>query len=505
MATNNKNTSTLTENKPISINNATNSNIKKPDITITAPSLNNTSKQSIIKNNNKNNDNNNNNNNNKNNNNKNNNINNTNKPSNNNDKSKKNNEVNTNKDMNNKTVKNDEGGLYEIATDNYIILLAIVCATVIIIIIYFFSQTFRAGRTISHMKTYQSYQKIASMETEKYGSNRLGDYYISSAYNAAHVGFQMFDYTSEKIVLAALQSGVRYLEFNVFNSEYGEKAYPVVSMGYKEGEWKMNINDTPMETIFEIIADNAFKIYNGEEGVYNPDDPVFIGLNLNNNSNLSCLNLLAFLITKYFGDRLLPNAYSFQSNDNIGNLKLEQIIGKVVIFSSDGFQGSGMEEIVNYSWDNTDANPNHSMRRYLWSDLIKTGFNKQELIEFNRKGLTIIVPHEEGDFWSTNYNPVIAKELGCQFIAMNFQYIDENMDYYITLFKNRSMVLKDNNLLANYITTSTTTTRPSTTTTRPSTTTTRPSTTTTTTRPSTTTTRPSTTTTRPSTTIPSTT
>jgi hypothetical protein len=107
-----------------------------------------------------------------------------------------------------------------------------------------------------------------------------------------------------------------------------------------------------------------------------------------------------------------------------------------------------MEEVVNYSWDNTDSNPNHAMRRYLYSDLTKPGFNNQELIDFNRKGLTIVVPHQEGDFWNTNYNPVIAKQLGCQFIAMEFQYVDVNMDYYITLFQSRSMVMKDDNLLA---------------------------------------------------------
>lgn len=398
-----------------------NTSTKNPNNAIAAPNLADTSKQSVGRNNNS--------------------KSNNNKPS-----------GNTPPPANNNnfiiSAKEEQTRLYEIATDNYIILLAVVSAIVIITIIYFFSQTFRVGRTISHMQTYQAYQKMASMDYSTYGTTRLGNYHISSAYNAAHAGFQMYDYTSETIVLAALQGGARYLEFNVFNSEYGEKAFPVASMGYKDGEWKMMVNDTPMETIFETIANNAFKVHDGVEGCYNPDDPVFIGINLNTNSNLSCLNLLAFLITKYFGDRLLPNAYSFQSNDAIADLTLSQIMGKVVIFSSDGFQGSGMEEVVNYSWDNTDSNPKHAMRRYHYSDLTKPGFDNQELIDFNRTGLSIVVPHREGDFWNTNYNPVIAKQLGCQFIAMEFQYVDVNMDYYITLFQSRSMVMKDDELLA---------------------------------------------------------
>jgi len=427
MSNNNKSSSSSINNKPSSVNNI-------PNTSITAPSMTNNKKQSVSRNNTL--------------------LTNTSVLGNtaNNSKNSKS-PTNINISGNNsgiQTVKEQATGLYEVAADNYIILLAVVSAIVIIIIIYFFSQTFRVGRTLSHMQTYQAFQKLSSMDYNTYSSTRLGNYHIASAYNAAHVGYQMYDYTSQDIVLAALQGGARYLEFNVFNSEYGDKAYPVASMGYKHGEWKMMINDTPMETILEIIANNAFKIYDGVEGCYNPEDAVFIGLNLNTNSNLSSLNLLAFLITKYFGDRLLPNAYSFQSSDDIGDLTLAQVMGKVVIFSSDGFQGSGMEEVVNYSWDNTNSNPNHAMRRYLYSDLTKTGFDRQELIDFNRKGLSIVVPHKEGDFWNTNYNPVVSKELGCHFIAMEFQYVDVNMDYYITLFKSRSMVMKDDDLLAGH-------------------------------------------------------
>jgi hypothetical protein len=60
---------------------------------------------------------------------------------------------------------------------------------------------------------------------------------------------------------------------------------------------------------------------------------------------------------------------------------------------------------------------------------------------------------------NTNYNTELAFDLGCQFVAMEFQHIDSNMDYYITLFKTRSMVMKDDDLLAGR----TNTTRPMTT------------------------------------------
>jgi len=345
-----------------------------------------------------------------------------------------------------KTTKDEMIEYGEIITNNYLLLLGISSALLICLIIYFFSESFRVGRSIDKMLIYQGFQRITSIDYIKFGELRLGNMYIASAYNAAHSGYQMYDYTSKKIVLSLLQSGARYLEFNVFNSVFGNDAIPVVSMGYKKGEWKMMVTDTPLEYIFQIIVENAFKVNDGVEGVFNPDDPIFIGLNLNTNSNLSCLNLIGYLITKYFRDRLLPNDYSYQNSDDMADIKISELMGKVVFFSSDGFQGSGLEEIINYSWDNIDNNPNHNLQRIHYAKLLEPGFNEKTLIDFNKKGLTIIVPHVEGDFFNTNYNPIKAFELGCQFVAMEYQYIDSNMDLYITKFKNKSLLLKGNEL-----------------------------------------------------------
>jgi hypothetical protein len=61
-------------------------------------------------------------------------------------------------------------------------------------------------------------------------------------------------------------------------------------------------------------------------------------------------------------------------------------------------------------------------------------------------GLTIVVPQKEGDFLTTNFNATNAWELGCQFVCMNFQKIDKNMDIYVNKFKNKAFVLKPKSL-----------------------------------------------------------
>ena len=348
----------------------------------------------------------------------------------------------------------EEAGVYEVVSTNYILLIGIASALIIILIIYLFSSSFRVGRTISNMAIYQGYQQISTVSIDTSPVYNLGQYHVASAYNAAHSGYQMYDYTSERVVLSIIQSGVRYLEFNVFNSEFGDKAYPVVSMGYMVGEWKMMVNDTPLETIFNIISKNAFDIAQGTTGVNNPNDPLIIGLKLNTNSNLNCLNLIAYLIVQHFGKRLLDSRYSFQQSDNIATISMTELVGtddkskiaRVIIFASDGFQGSGLDEIVNYSWDNVNNNPRHKMQRLQYSEIIDTSFNSNALIEFNKTGLTIIVNHSEGDFFNNNYDPLKAFDYGCQFVAMDYQSVDGYMDMYMKSFKYSAFVLKDSSL-----------------------------------------------------------
>lgn len=68
------------------------------------------------------------------------------------------------------------------------------------------------------------------------------------------------------------------------------------------------------------------------------------------------------------------------------------------------------------------------------------GFDGARLKNHNKTGLTIVVPHVEGDYLTRNYDPTTAWDLGCQFVAMNYQEIDENMDTYITHFETKGII-----------------------------------------------------------------
>ena len=49
-------------------------------------------------------------------------------------------------------------------------------------------------------------------------------------------------------------------------------------------------------------------------------------------------------------------------------------------------------------------------------------------------------------FLNNNCDPTIPFELGCQFVTMEYQYVDSNMDTYMKSFKNSAFKLKDDSL-----------------------------------------------------------
>lgn len=323
-----------------------------------------------------------------------------------------------------------------ILASNYILVVSFVIAFVTIILLYFLSNSFRASRTLDAIGMYYQYQSISSYSVPSTSKITLADVYVASSYNSALVSYQMGDYVNELILKAILRAGVRYIEFNIFNSEFGVNAIPVVSNGYKQGEWKLTLNVISFDLICSILAENAFVTNAGSDvGVPNPDDPLIIGLNLNTNNNIYCLDKLADSLLFYFRRRMLDTKYTFQQR-NMAIAPIRELKGKIVLLASDGFQGSKLEEMVNGSWNLS------TIRRVHYSVFEEPNININDWVEYNKKNLTIVVPHNEGDFWTQNFDVTMAWKCGCQMVAMNYQVVDSPMDMYITTFKNYGIVPK---------------------------------------------------------------
>uniref|UniRef100_A0A6C0E6A5 phosphoinositide phospholipase C n=1 Tax=viral metagenome TaxID=1070528 RepID=A0A6C0E6A5_9ZZZZ len=347
----------------------------------------------------------------------------------------------SNNNSNNNVIKNNPD-------QNKFLIIILVGITILAGILFFFSKSFRVSRVISNMNIYINFQNLESMKPTLLKKYRLADFYINSSCNTALSGYQMFDYVSTDMVKKTLQAGARYLEFQIFADSYGLDAVPIVSTGFEKGEWKLSLNTLTFEDVIKTLRKHAFRVYDGTDGVPNYQDPLFIGLNLKTNNNYIIHNKIQAIINKYFLDYLLDPSYNYQAK-NVALVPLAELMGKVIIFASDGFQGSNLDEIVNYSWDYAKMKRLHISELLLDNsgiDKTKNTIEISQIKKFNFNNLSIVYPQKEGEFFTYNQDPKIAWDLGCQFVCMNYQSIDREMDKYISKFRINSFVLKPKHL-----------------------------------------------------------
>ena len=336
---------------------------------------------------------------------------------------------------------------------------------VISIMLFLLSNVFRSGRSVSNIKTYHNYQNIKNFDYNKgitfngkqmtQGNDKLINYHIASSFNSCNTKNRVFDYLHKDIVKNILISGARYLEVKIFNSEYGEDTEkititPVINNGLNKGEWKLCFTDIQFEDLCIILKKNAFSFLkkvedNSYNGVPNPKDPLFLALDLKTNNNTTVLNKLSNMIVKYLGDYLLPRQYRDYKNTtkNLNHITMNELKEKLVILCSNGHEGSLLTNLINGCWGD-----NGNIDRYYFKELEEYAENSEAKQNFDNSRLSIVIPDkDEKDgkidtniFNPLNYNTKLAFDLGCNFISVYYQSVDSNMDYYITKFRNNSII-----------------------------------------------------------------
>ena len=348
----------------------------------------------------------------------------------------------------------------KLITDKIGLIIIGVIVVVFIIIMILFSEGFRIKKTMSGFETYYRYQTIKNYNYAKKGDKILANHYIASSYNCCNVKKPLFSYmNADKILKGILKSGARYIEIKIFNNKFGVKnIQPVINNGFETGEWKLCFNSVDFEDFCKVLDKHAFRINKkmpdgSIDGVPNFKDPLFISLDLKTRNNVSTLNNVAELLIKYFKERFLIPDYKYSNNPNLLNIKMKELKDRVIIFSSGGYQGSYLENIINGSWE-----PQGNLERYHWEDLeALNDEDKNIFISKTKQKLTIITPDPDLDkvgklslFTKQNYNTKTAFDLGCHFISVYYQNIDNYIDDYITKFRNSSIIEKPQELHINY-------------------------------------------------------
>ena len=298
----------------------------------------------------------------------------------------------------------------------------------------------------------------------------LRDFYIASAFRPYVCYYHKYDYVSLEVFKQVLSAGPRMVELEIFNSDYGDKVEPVVSVGEERGDWTYTLNSVPLKSFFKVIASNVF---NSQKVGQVYKDPFILFLNLKTNRNVKCLNKIHKYLYDELGRYLLSSSYSYNAreNDNIRNITIDQAKGKVLIFVSGDFEESDLAELVNYSTaSNYTLKYKKKQRRILYlnqKDIVETEediedyvnpehhkLDKEHLKDYNKYSFSILSPETGGDSLFNGISPINFEagkglEAGCQFIMMNYQKIDTNMSNYIYLFKDSSFVLKKSDMIDN--------------------------------------------------------
>ena len=331
----------------------------------------------------------------------------------------------------------------KIKTNAYLIVFSLLFI-VIILFFYYNSKGYKENNTLVNMVNYKLYI-ITGSDLVKNSDKRLCDFYISSAYKPYMVDKQLFGYCSLKIMKSILLAGVRCVYIDIFNSSMSSDADPVINNGYMEGEWKLALNNINFKDMCMLIKKVVFSSGN----VNNSNDPFILCLNLKTNGNYKCLNKVKKILFDVFGSRLLDNTYTY-SIRNVITEPIKNFMGKIIIFSSSGYENSDLEEFINYSWDRSGL---HGLKKITYESLDEESQNanvvkldNNDLKTYNKSGMTLVTPNENSIF-TYNYDPNYGWDSGSQLVFLNFQRIDNNMTKYIEKFQTKSFVIKPGNML----------------------------------------------------------
>ena len=255
----------------------------------------------------------------------------------------------------------------------------------------------------------------------------LSDFYISSSAKSYLPCTQYYDYSSTKMIELSILNGSRYVELDIFNKGFCPETIPVVTNGSHPGNWHWT-TELSLDECCDTILNYAFSSI-----IPNASDPFFIYLNIQTEYNCSTVNKVAEIIKTYFKGKLLSNNYSYQRL-NLGMTSISELIDKVIILCNSKCKGTQLDELINL----TTNGP--FMRAYNNYE-IKSLYEPKEVIEFNKKNITRVFP-DFPDRYTKNYNPRSGWLYGCQFCAMNFSLLDDNLKCHFLKFNKSSFILK---------------------------------------------------------------
>jgi len=264
----------------------------------------------------------------------------------------------------------------------------------------------------------------------------LRNYQIKSSYNSCASGNFQNDWVDMCALQNAIQQGCRLLDFEVYDIE-GETGVAVSSKSVftEKGAY----NWLPIDQVIQGVSAMAF----ATTTCPNFNDPLLLNFRVKS-THVRVFDDIANALSTYLGPRLLPNKYSYEADGtNITAMPLGLFIGKVIVVvdkSNTLVESSKLDEYMNLGGNSVFC------RQLSYNDVAFTP-DMNELIEFNKKNVTICLPNLGTQ--AANYDSSVAFPFGVQMCAMSFQTEDDNLTAYNELFNGagHAFIMKPANLL----------------------------------------------------------
>lgn len=288
----------------------------------------------------------------------------------------------------------------------------------------FFPTSNSVNKAKSNFKSYEQVTKLAPLGCPTSGDYKLCDYYLASSAYSLFPGQQVYDYISDQILPLLIKAGVRLVELDIYADENNR---PVVGLKNQKLGTDYAYNTVPFDACCVSIANNAFNSISSPVS----SDPFVLSLVFHTNKT-NVINACADSLKTTCRSHMLDESYAYHRK----NLAVEPVCNlqnKLVIVSNDSVKGTMMEELVNMSWSTSH------LRRLTYTQASQP-HDANELIDYNRTHITMVVPDISSDL--LNSNPQILFTYGCQWIMMNYGSIDSMMELYIGEFQENSLVLK---------------------------------------------------------------
>jgi hypothetical protein len=270
----------------------------------------------------------------------------------------------------------------------------------------------------------------------KYKNMPLREYCIKASYNTAYTGKNI----DSKMVKYVLGKGCRFIDLQLHYSEKDGIVYVANITDFNSKEMESN-NRVPLDTIFNVIAANAFSNIQSDMGCPNPKDPLFIHLRVIPDMGNNIYDLIVACINKNFSKNVLL------LNNNDDSVRIDKYTQM-----NDKIMGKALF-LIDKTYNPEYATLNQSFARMMNGE---TGGNTFQVLDYSKiKNMTKTPPTVKDDFKTTNIveEKIVMPEILERYDSPSIINMVVNHGVQITLYsfyKQNDQLMQYEELFNNY-------------------------------------------------------